>query len=102
MVISFLSTFARVSGTAIFSKIVKLSKRLNSWKIKPKFSYLNLPISPSDITRTSLPLIKTFPFVGISIVERLLMKVDLPAPEGPIIHTNSPSYIVSETSCKAS
>ena len=40
-----------------------------------------------------IPPIKTVPVVGVSSLYNIFIKVDFPAPEAPVINTNSPDKI---------
>src|SRR5262249_34504385 len=49
-----------------------------------------------DMRETSLPSRKYWPLVGRSRQPTMCMNVDLPDPDGPVTHTNSPGWTSSE------
>ena len=62
--------------------------RWKSWKTKPMKSRRNLVASA--FLPTAAPANVTAPAVGSSNNPRMLRREVLPAPEGPMTHTNSP------------
>ena len=89
-------TWFKTSGNAIFSYTVFVSRRLNCWKIIPIF-FLFWRSFDCFSAFISSPSTKTFPDVGTSSALIVRIKVDLPAPEKPIIPYISPSSIVRLT-----
>ena len=72
----------------MFSRAVRVSSRLESWKMKPSCSRRKR-VSLSCFSRvTSAPLITTLPLVTVSMVDTQLSSVDLPEPDAPMMPTN--------------
>ena len=94
-------TRAMVSGRATFSRAVRVSSRLEFWKMKPSFSRRNFVSERPRSPVTSRPPTSTWPLVGVSMVEMQLSSVDLPEPEAPMIETSSPAQTSNETSASA-
>ncbi len=100
---SFLDILVIESGNRIFSLTVRVSNRLYSWKMNPRWFLRNSASCFSFIVVISLPLIEIVPWVTWSMVDRTLSKVVFPDPEAPIMLTNSPFLIpmsmLFNTSC---
>ena len=76
---------SKVSGTAMFSRTVKLSKRKYSWKMKPRlFLRKSADCSWPSFSIWVFPII-ICPLVGTSIVDKTFRRVVLPDPEAPMI-----------------
>ena len=84
----------------MFSYTVFVSRRLNCWNIIPIFFLFFLS---SDFLRAfiSSSSTRTCPDVGTSSAFIVLISVDFPAPEKPIIPYMSPSSILRLTSSNA-
>ena len=74
----------------MFSPMVRVSRRLKSWKMKPRFSRRNLASSLGRSRVMSCPSRRMAPALTVSMVEMQLSRVVLPEPEAPMIPKNSP------------
>ena len=74
----------------MFSKAVRVSSRLQSWKIKPSRSRRNRVSSFPFSFVSSRPSTRMEPEVGLSMVDTQFKRVVLPEPEAPMMPTNSP------------
>ena len=79
-----------VRGSAMFSRQVSVSSRLEFWKTKPSSSRRKSAKARDFSFVTSCPLIKTVPEVGASMVAMQLSSVVLPEPDAPMMPTKSP------------
>ena len=86
---------------AMFSKAVRVSSRLQSWKMKPRRSRRNRVRALPRIRVSSCPSMTMEPEVGLSMVDTQFNKVVLPEPEGPMIPTYSPSWTDRDTPSRA-
>ena len=86
---------------AMFSKAVRVSSRLQSWKMKPSRSRRNFASSLPFNFVSSRPSMTMEPEVGRSMVDTQLRRVVLPDPEGPITPTNSPASRDRDTPSRA-
>ena len=75
----------------MFSKAVRVSSRLQSWKIKPSRSRRKRVSSLPRNLVSSCPSTWMEPEVGRSMVEMQFKRVVLPEPEAPMIPTYSPA-----------
>ena len=85
-----------ISGTIdvnTFLITVVLVTKLNDWKIIPTLFLRNLRRDFPFNFVTSIPSTVNFPSLISSIRLIVRINVDLPAPESPIIDTNSPCSI---------
>ena len=98
---SLAGTRLMVSGSAMFSRAVRVSSRLESWKMKPSCSRRKRASFWLFIRVTSAPLMTTCPEVTASMVDTQLSSVDLPDPEAPMMPRKSPLFTVNETSLSA-
>ena len=76
---------------AMFSKAVRVSSRLQSWKIKPSRSRRNRVSSFPFRRVSSRPSTRMEPEVGLSMVDTQFKRVVLPEPEAPMMPTYSPA-----------
>ena len=86
---------------AMFSKAVRVSSRLQSWKMNPSRSRRNRASSRPRRPVSSRPSMTMEPDVGRSMVAIQLSRVVLPEPEGPITPTNSPCSRDRDTPSRA-
>jgi len=75
--------------------------RLNCWKTKPMVRLRSRARSSADMRPMSRPSIARLPLVGVSSPPIRFIMVDLPDPEAPMIATNSPASMSSETPSRA-
>ena len=78
------------SARAMFSKAVRVSSRLQSWKIKPSRSRRKRVSSLPRSFVSSWPSTWMEPEVGRSMVEMQFNRVVLPEPEAPMMPTVFP------------
>ena len=90
-----------VSASEMFSKPVRVSSRLESWKMKPKSSRRNFASWRRDMPVMSRPPTMMWPLVTVSMVDTQFSSVVLPEPEGPMMPTNSPAATSKETPARA-
>jgi hypothetical protein len=69
---------------------VKVGKMFTNWKLR---AIPNLESLAGPMPVMSCSLKNTLPLLGLSRPVRTLISVVLPAPFGPIMDTNSPSWI---------
>ena len=79
-----------VSASAMFSKPVSVSSRLESWKMKPRSSRRNFANARERRPVMSRPSTRMCPLVTVSMVATQFSSVVLPEPDGPMMPTNSP------------
>ena len=78
------------SGMDTFSTAVIDGNRLNCWKMKPMCCSRKFTSCDSLIFSKCCPAITMLPRVGFSSPAIMLSSVDLPLPDRPMMHTNSP------------
>ena len=74
----------------MFSKAVRVSSRLQSWKTKPSRSRRKRERALPRRAVTSVPSTVMVPEEGRSMVDTQFKRVVLPEPDAPITPTNSP------------
>ncbi len=77
-----------MTGASRVSSTVRSGKICTSWKLRARPSPVR---ATGPMPATSRSLKRTVPAVGRSTPVSRLMRVDLPAPLGPMIETNSPA-----------
>ena len=70
-------------------------------KTNPSLFFLISANSSSERLETFLPSSRYCPLVGVSRQPSICMSVDLPDPDGPMIATNSPSFITNDAFLRA-
>ena len=75
--------------------------RLKPWKTNPIRWLRTFARASRDIFETSCPSRTYSPDVGLSRQPRMCMNVDLPEPDGPVTHTNSPDSTSTATPRRA-
>ena len=88
-----------IGAIVIFFKTVMCGNKLKCWKTIPIFCLCKLIFTFLSIRFTPSKII--FPSVGCSKRFKVLRRVDLPLPDGPIITTTSPFLISVETPSNA-
>ena len=74
----------------MFSSMVRVSRRLKSWKTKPRLSRRKAQRSFCLISAMSLPDRITCPAVGLSRDAMMFSRVVFPEPDSPMMATYSP------------
>ena len=85
------------SGSITFLMTVERGSRLNDWNTKPIRVARTRASSSSSSFATSTPSSRYVPDVGVSRQPSIFMSVDLPEPDGPMMHRNSPLRTASDT-----
>ena len=85
----------------MLSWMEKVSRRLKSWKTKPRLSRRKAEISFSPRVQMLRMFRKISPLVGLSSPANMFKSVVLPEPDSPIMAVNSPCSTVKATSAKA-
>ena len=75
-----------VSARAMFSRTVNVSSKFESWKTNPSSSRRKRESSLDESVVMSRPATRMEPLVTTSIVDMQFKSVDLPEPDGPMIH----------------
>ena len=88
------------SGSAILPKTVREASRLKCWKIIPTSRRIARSAEPRA-RPTSCPATVTVPLVGRSSPLTMRSRVDLPAPERPMMPQIAPGPIRRDTSSSA-
>ncbi len=89
------------SGYSTFSAAESTGSRLKVWKTNPIVRARRSASWSGVLPLTSWPSIEIRPVVGVSMQPMRFSSVDLPLPDGPAIARNTPSSMVSVTSCSA-
>ena len=89
------------SGSRMFSSAVRVGTRLNAWKTNPIWSRRSRVSSLSLSRDRSVSPMNTEPLVALSKAAQQCINVDLPEPDGPITAVNSPAWMSSVTSSRA-
>ncbi len=82
---------------SMFSATVRLSRRWYCWKTKPMYFLLSSILSLGLNPCTALSSRRYSPVQAWSSMPRIERRVDLPAPDGPMTVTNSPSAMLRLT-----
>ena len=85
----------------MFSSMVRVSRRLKSWKTKPSRSRRKRASSAAGRFDTLTPSRRMSPALTVSMVEMQLRSVVFPEPEAPMMARNSPSSTVKLTRSRA-
>ena len=91
-----------VSASAMFSKPVSVSSRLESWKMKPRSSRRNFANARERRPVMSRPSTRMCPLVTVSMVATQFSSVVLPEPDGPMTAMLSPARMAKFTWLSAS
>jgi hypothetical protein len=83
------------------SSTLRCSRRKNCWKTKPRWVARTSDSCASESAEVSVPAIRTVPLVGRSSVPRMLSSVDLPAPDSPVMATDSPDSTTRSMASRA-
>src|SRR5690606_37771445 len=84
-----------------FSKALSTGTRLKLWNTKPILALRKLAAALASRLETSISPITTFPLSGLSNRPMTFSNVDLPLPDGPQTHENSPLCTSRDTPCMA-
>ncbi len=95
-----LGLFDNSSGIATFSSAVIVGISRNAWNTIPILSRRNSASASSFIVDKFSFAILIMPEVVASIPPITIIKVDLPAPDGPVIPTVLPASISKDIPCK--
>src|ERR1019366_2737549 len=78
-------------GKATFSRAVVRASRLNCWKTNPNREFRKTERTSGTRSWTGIPSIRNSPSVGTSRHPKMLIVVDLPEPDAPVMATTSPA-----------